>query len=108
MLCNEHGACSKTAIVPPRRAGVLRCGGLLGSVYLTVSLAVFVCFYWLCLCVLCECPFNGASKLLSIDPLDLLDVFFCGASCPERAMYSLYTLARSDHGAIRLSIVCMV
>ena len=68
----------------------------------------FVCFYWLCLCVLCECPFNGASKLLSIDPLDLLDVFCRGASCLERAMHSLYTLARSDHEAIRLSVVCMV
>ena len=61
----------------------------------------FVCYYWLCLCVLCECPFNGASKLLSIDPLDLMDVFCRGASWLERATYSLYTLARSDHDAIR-------
>ena len=61
-----------------------------------------------CVCLLCECTFIGAYKQLSIDPLDLLDVFCRGASCLERAMYSLYTLDRSVHEAIRLSFVCMV
>ena len=61
-----------------------------------------------CVCVSCVCPLNGASKQLSIDPLDLLDVFCRGASWLERATYSLYTLARSDDDAIRLSVVCMV
>ena len=67
-----------------------------------------LCVFIGCVCALCECPFIGASKQPSIDPLDLLDVFYRGASCLEHAMYSLYTLARSDHEAIRLSVVCMV
>ena len=79
----------------------------MGSVYPTVSMST-LCVFIGCVCVLCECSFNGASKLLSIDPLDLLDVFCRGASCLERAMHSLYTLDRSNHEAIRLSIVCMV
>ena len=105
MLGNGHGACSKTDIAPTGRSGVLRFGGILSrfiercQCLLCVFIAVFVC---------CVSPFIGASKRPSIDPLDLLDVFFCGASCLERAMYSLYTLARSDHEAIRLSVVCMV
>ena len=54
MLCNEHGACSKNAIVPPRRAGVLRFDGLLcrfiercQCLLFVFVLAVFVC----CACV---------------------------------------------------------
>ena len=50
MLCNEHGACSKTGIVPPRRAGVLGFGGLLcrfieqcQCLICVFVLAVFVC-----------------------------------------------------------------
>ena len=105
--CNGHGAYSKTGIVPPRRTGVLRFGGRLGRFIERCQCLLCVCFIG-CVCVLCEYPFIGASKQPSIDPMDLLDVFFCGASCLERAMYSLYTLARSDHEAIRLSVVCMV
>ena len=107
MLCNGHRPCSKTGIVPPQRAGVLRFGGLLGR-FIEHAHVCFVWFYWLCLCVLCESPFIGASKQPSIDPLDLLDVFCRDALCLESTMYSLYTLARSDHEAIRLSVVCMV
>ena len=75
-----------------------------------LSSGASVCFVSFigCVCVLCECPFIGASKQPSIDPLDLLDVFCRGASCLERVIYSLYTLARSGHEAIRLSVVCMV
>ena len=77
------------------------------SVHEAVSMFA-LCGFIGCVCVLCEYPFIGASKQPSIDPLDLLDVFCRGASCLERAMHSLYTLARSDNEAIRLSIVCMV
>ena len=75
-----------------------------------LSSGASVCFVSFigCVCVLCECPSIGASKQPSIDPLDLLDVFWRGASCLERVIYTLYTLARSGHGAIRLSVVCML
>ena len=78
-----------------------------GSVHRPVPLFA-LCVFIGYVCVSCECPFIGASKQPSIDPLDLLDVFYRGTSCLESPMYSLYTLARSDHEAIRLSVVCMV
>ena len=55
------------------------------SVYRPVTMFA-LCGFIGCVCVLCECPFIGASKQPSIDPLDLLDVFCRGASCLERAM----------------------
>ena len=79
-------------------------------IWVGLSSGANVCFVscFGCVCVLSVCPSIGASKQPSIDPLDLLDVFCHGASCHERAMFSLYILARSDDGAIRLSVVCMV
>ena len=72
------------------------------------SMPMFALCLSSCVCVLSVCLSIGASKQPSIDPLDLLHVFCHGASRDERAMFSLYTLARSDDGAIRLSVVCMV
>ena len=65
-----------------------------------------LCGFIGCVCVLGVCHFIGASKQPSIDPLDLLNVFCRGASCVALAMYSLYTLVRSDNEAIRSSVVC--